>query len=135
MPIIRQKVITRADVQAHPERLYVFGDNMARRGLGGQAAAMRGEPNAVGIPTKWEPDNRPESFFTDDDYNDPLVRRAVDAALRTVGDALEKDRMVVVPADGVGTGLADLPRRSPRIYDYVRYALDGFEGAYRGGSK
>ncbi|KKL05458.1 hypothetical protein LCGC14_2605850, partial [marine sediment metagenome] len=44
--------ITRQMLRDEPDTLFVFGDNMQRRGLGGQAFAMRGEPNAVGIPTK-----------------------------------------------------------------------------------
>ncbi len=55
--VIRQRIITRAEVRANPDRYYVFGDNMTGTGYGGQAAQMRGEVNAVGVPTKWRPDN------------------------------------------------------------------------------
>ena len=58
-----QERITRADLRANPDTLYVFGDNMRRRGMGGQAAEMRGEPNAVGIPTKWRPSRTEWDFF------------------------------------------------------------------------
>ncbi len=51
------KYITRTIVQENPDILYVFGDNMTGTGYGGQAAQMRGEVNAVGVPTKWRPDN------------------------------------------------------------------------------
>jgi hypothetical protein len=53
--IIYQKYIKREDLRANPTVLYVFGDNEARTGLGGQAKEMRGEPNAVGIATKASP--------------------------------------------------------------------------------
>lgn len=52
MPIIKIKRFTRADLQAHPARLYVFGDNFQQRGLGGQTKECRGEPNAIGILTQ-----------------------------------------------------------------------------------
>ena len=42
MPILRIKRFVREDLQAHPERLYVFGDNFQQRGLGGLAAACCG---------------------------------------------------------------------------------------------
>ena len=58
--IIYQKFIYRSDLKANPSVLYLFGDNLQRVGLGGQAKEMRGEPNAVGIATKKAPDNKPE---------------------------------------------------------------------------
>jgi len=42
MPIKYQKWIERSDLQNNPEDVYIFGDNYARQGLGGQAKAMRG---------------------------------------------------------------------------------------------
>ena len=50
MPVVRQKRIVRAELQANPHVLYLFGDNDQRDGYGGQAAEMRdeetGEPGA-----------------------------------------------------------------------------------------
>ena len=57
MPIKYQKWIERSDLQNNPEDVYIFGDNYARQGLCGQAKAMRGEPNALGIATKRTPDH------------------------------------------------------------------------------
>ena len=53
--LLRWKWITREELQRHPELIFVFGDNMLRKGFGGQAKEMRGEPNAVGVPVKWRP--------------------------------------------------------------------------------
>ncbi len=52
MTLLYIKKYTRAYIRAHPDWLFVFGDNMMRRGFGGQAAEARGEPNAIGIATK-----------------------------------------------------------------------------------
>ena len=52
MPVIFMSSITREFVRNHPDFIFVFGDNLAKKGLGGQAREMRGEPNAVGIATK-----------------------------------------------------------------------------------
>ena len=65
---MRQKFITRADLQANPKRLYLFGDNVMRAGLGGQAKEMRGEPNAVGVATKKAPHRGHLAYFTDAEY-------------------------------------------------------------------
>jgi hypothetical protein len=43
---------------------------------------MRGEPNAIGIPTKKRPDNRLDSFFTDDEYTQNV--KAIDAAFKKI---------------------------------------------------
>jgi hypothetical protein len=97
--------------------IFVFGDNMQRRGLGGQAKEMRGEPNAIGVPTKWRPDMRPEAFFSDADFDD--VRPSIDEAFNDISAYLDLGFDIVIPADSLGTGLADLPRRAPRIYRYI----------------
>jgi hypothetical protein len=114
--VLRLKHITREMVQASRETVWVFGDNMARTGYGGQAAAMRDEPNAIGVPTKWAPNNRPTAYFTDEDWLNDKVSLAIHYAFRAMRVALDDSRDVVIPADGLGTGLADLPRRAPRIY-------------------
>ena len=57
--------ITREIVQANPDKIFLFGDNLLRVGLGGQAGATRGEPNAVGIPTKKTPAGDEAASFTD----------------------------------------------------------------------
>lgn len=61
----------------------LFGDNLERRGFGGQAASMRGEPNAIGIPTKKSPTYKDEAFFSDDEFGQN--KAAIDAAF---GDCL-----------------------------------------------
>jgi hypothetical protein len=115
--IIYQKIIKREDLRANPDVLYVFGDNIVRQGYGGQAGEMRGEPNAVGIATKVTPDVGKYSFFTDDDYEKAL--KFIHEDMQPVFDALEDDKIVVVPLDGIGTGLADLPNKAPKVYKYI----------------
>jgi len=65
--LLRWKWITREELQRHPELIFVFGDNMLRKGFGGQAKEMRGEPNAVGVPVKWRPSRDAGAYFTDRD--------------------------------------------------------------------
>lgn len=117
MPIEHRKMITRPMLQAEPETLFVFGDNMLRKDLGGQAAEIRGEPNAVGIPTKNAPSNRPAAYFSDDDFD--AAKPEIDSGFDRLETHLKSGGVVVWPTDGIGTGRADLEIKAPRNWDYV----------------
>jgi hypothetical protein len=122
MPVIYQDKITRADIQAHPERLYVFGDNFEERGLGGQAKDCRGEPNTIGIPTKRAPHMGPDAFLTDADYGKWWGRAK--PKLDRIAAAIGAGREVVIPSAGIGTGLAQLEKRAPTIWLALLAALN-----------
>lgn len=107
----------RADLRASPDTLFVFGDNVSTLGRGGQARECRGEPNAVGIPTKWHPMMDDASFFTDDALD--KVRPRIQAEFRRLSRHLSNGRDVVWPREGVGTGLAQLPQRAPAVAAYI----------------
>lgn len=111
------KRYTREMARAAPRTLFVFGDNMRREGFGGQARELRGEPNAVGIPTKWKPRRVPDAYFTDADL--PLVKEAIDLAFDRLEAHLRAGGDVVYPVDGVGSGLAMLAERAPSIDRYI----------------
>ena len=121
--LIYKKRISREDIRStFPTHIYLFGDNMERVGMGGQAYSMRGEPNSFGVPTKWKPDSRESSYFSDGDFPGP-VERAIDFPLNIAFAWLLKGSTVVVPTDGLGTGLSELPTRAPQIYNYIEYRL------------
>lgn len=121
--VIRIQRITREMVQQDRSSLFVFGDNMIGRGLKGQAAAMRGEPNVVGVPTKWRPERGESAYFKDSDIDDPDVRHAIMEAFEKMRQALNAGRNVVIPKDGLGTGLAELPTRAPRIHVWIENTI------------
>lgn len=121
MPVIYQKWITRKHLQDNPDQLYLFGDNLIRRGYGGQAKQMRGEPNAVGIPTKKLPSMEPGSFLTDVDYE--TNKAAILKAVEPVVDALREGRTVVMPEAGIGTFLARLDVEAPRTGDFLKRVM------------
>lgn len=120
--VIFQKRIYRKDLRQNPSRLYVFGDNMKKVGLGGQAGEMRGEPNAVGVPTKWKPSMEHLSFFSDDEFE--LVKPAIDNAFDMMLNHLEKGESVVIPSDGLGTGLSMLQVHAPQILKYIESKIE-----------
>lgn len=117
MTIREERFVTRDMLRAAPDTLFVFGDNMKERGLGGQAREMRGEPNAIGIPTKWRPSNDIDAFFIDTDM--PAVQGLIDERFSRIEAHLIKGGEVIWPSAGIGTGLADLRSRAPRIYAYI----------------
>ena len=108
--------ITRSMVQSKPEARFIFGDNLERFGLGGQAASMRGEPNALGVATKRAPGSSDADFFSDI-YSDEHA--AIDADIDRVAAALAEGRDVYVPYDGLGTGLSELPTRAPGLHRHI----------------
>lgn len=108
--------ITRDMLRAEPEAFFVFGDNTRRVGMGGQAASMRGEPNAIGVATKFSPGMADADFYTSGDM------RALDAVLDDLSEisvALVEGHTVYVPRDGLGTGLSELPQRAPSIANLI----------------
>jgi hypothetical protein len=115
--IIHQKFVNREDLQANPKILYLFGDNTIRRGYGGQAGSMRGEPNAIGVRTKNLPNNTAKAFFSDANYDNNCDM--IDADLVPVWAHLKAGGHVVIPLDGLGTGLSDLPNKAPDTNEFL----------------
>jgi len=128
MTLLYIRKYTRAYIKAHPDWLFVFGDNLAREGFGGQAKEARGEPNAVGIATKRLPDMTPGAFLTDDDLE--IWRASERDVLATLWEEAKRGRTIVWPLDGIGTGLARLEQKAPEIWNELeqyRMWIDGAE--------
>ena len=120
--IERMRFISRQYVRAHPDKIFLFGDNLERRGFGGQAAAMRGEPNAIGIPTKKSPSYSEGAFFTDMEFAEN--KAAIDRAFAEVINARsDSSRVIVIPSGGIGTGRALLYKHAPRTFIYLQSRL------------
>mgnify|MGYP000898455653 CR=1 FL=1 len=121
--IERMRVISREFVRANRDKLFLFGDNADRRGFGGQARAMRGEPNAMGIPTKKSPSYEDAAFFTDEEFE--KNKAAIDLAFAEIAKRAASDeiQVIVIPSNGVGTGRAQLKRRAPRTFAHLQSRL------------
>jgi hypothetical protein len=117
MPVVFQKFIYREDLKKNPKVMYLFGDNCERIGNGGQAKEMRGEPNAIGIRTKRNPAYNKDSFFTDEDFDE--VKIMIYDDFMTAYDFVTRGGTIVIPSDGLGTGLAKLPTNAPMIYEEI----------------
>jgi len=123
MPVIFQQRINRADLQANRNVLYLFGDNIARTGYGGQADACRGEPNAVGVVTKHSPSTRPGAYFDDRDFGRNANQIDADLARAFAHLRASPANTIVIPLDGLGTGLSDLQQRAPRTFAHLQFRL------------
>lgn len=108
---------TREIITTNPDVLFVFGDNLARVGYGGQAREARGCKNAVGIPTKVSPMQK----ITDElvQLNPARYCVPVREAFDKLHAHLKEGKHVVWPKDGVGTGLAALPTHAPRFLEGI----------------
>jgi hypothetical protein len=115
------KIIKRDEIKKNPSTLYVFGDNDQRKGLGGQAKEMRGEPNSMGISTKKAP-NMDETAFKSDaefDENARIITEDVDAII-AAWDTGSYTKVLVPP---IGVGLAKLAEKAPRTWEYLNAEL------------
>jgi hypothetical protein len=121
--IIYQKIIYREDLQANPDVFYIFGDNDQRKGFGGQAKEMRGEPNAIGIRTKKSPDMQLASFYSDDEYAENCRKILED--LEIITELLDDGQIVVFPLDGIGIGLSDMSNKCPKTFKFLQTKIRG----------
>jgi len=121
MPVITGGWYTKELIRAHPEWLFLFGDNNERIGLKGQAYVCRGEPNCLGIRTKWLPNMRPNAFFADVDY--AHCTKMITEDLQRAFEYVDEGGVVVLPMTGLGTGFAELEDHAPGIYRYLENAI------------
>lgn len=119
--IIFQKFITRKDIQAHPDWLYIFGDNDQRIGKGGQAKEIRGEPNSIGIRVKKAPKTGKNVYYNDIEILDNILKITKD--FKVVINHLINDGIVVIPKDGIGTGLAKLKDNAPKTLAFINMII------------
>ncbi len=122
MIVLKQHRIYRSDLKNNPSVLYLFGDNLERKGLGGQAAEMRGEPNAFGIATKRNAAHDPNSYFDDSDNTDFIIRQEIFALQHQILSL--KPKVLIIPSDGIGTGLAKMSEKCPSAFQLLTKLLN-----------
>lgn len=117
MTFRRMEFITRQFVKDNPDCVFLFGDNVARVGFGGQAREMRGEPNTIGIVTKKRPAWNDTAFFTDSEYEENC--RLIDNDFERVDAAAKAGKIIVAPVYGIGTGRAAMRNHAPETFLYL----------------
>ena len=108
------------DVIDNPDKIFIFGDNNLRYGKGGQAI-IRDLVNTYGIRTKRAPNNDESSFYTDDDYDDNILRIRQD--IRAIKRLEDNGKTIVFSSGGYGTGLAKLNIKAPNTFRYLNELL------------
>lgn len=109
----------------NPNKLYIFGDNLQRYGMAGQAIIRRCK-NATGLATKISPSMEEEAFFNDKDYKIfiNIIDKEIAKIKRVFNNDLREVDTIVFPVDGLGTGLSKLPTVAPQVFKYLCYVLD-----------
>lgn len=107
--------------QDNPNKLYIFGDNSIYKGKAGQAQ-IRDEMNTHGIPTKRFPTMNDDAFMRDE----PKDYEYVNTDLQILKKIIETGMYdtIVFPKDGLGTGLAKMPKTSPKLFQELCNKLE-----------
>jgi hypothetical protein len=104
----------------NPKKLYVFGDNLIRIGNGGQAT-IRPAKNTYGIATKRLPSMEEKAFFSDREDEAEALLNDIHGLITEFYEG--GYNTIVLPEDGLGTGLSKMPMTSPRLYDWLNETL------------
>ena len=112
--------ITRDYIRENQNKIFLFGDNLVRKGYGGQAREMRGEPNSIGIVTKRVPAQYPKAYIYDTDNDIEDIKKIIDNDFASIPNNI----VVVVPYDGLGSGLARLNETAPLLFKYIKNKIE-----------
>ena len=124
---IQDEWYTVEQCRQNPNKLFVYGDNMIRLGKGGQAI-IRDEPNAHGIATKRLPSSNTDSFFSDKTDEAYVILNDVLDLLSLSRTEYENFDTIVLPAAGLGTGLSEMPKRSPKLFKWLHETISVLTG-------
>lgn len=102
----------------NPTSLFIFGDNLTRQGMGGQAM-IREQDNAIGISTKKSPGMTEGDFYTDSEYEENC--KLIDEDIQRVKTYAEEKRYknIVFPFAGLGTGLSAMQTVCCKTFYYL----------------
>lgn len=112
-------------VKSNTDKIFVFGDNNARMGKGGQAI-IRDLENAVGLRTKKGPSRKPAGYFTDSEYQQNVKNINEDIFL--IKSLAMQGKTIVFSKNGYGTGLALLKEKAPKTFQYLCDSLKNHFG-------
>ena len=122
--VIREKLFTPELLRANPNMIYLFEDNLKGTDNADQSV-IRNEPNAIGIPTKKNLSTEDSAYFTDTEYKSNV--ESIDKAFSKIPEG----KIIVLPENGIGTGLAELQERAPLTHAYLQRKLDDLNNRSR----
>ena len=109
-----EEILTVELCKNNPNSLIVFGDNLTGKGKKGQAM-IRDCVNSYGVPTKRLPSMEEGSFFSDLESEYNLVKER----LLNLCTEHKEGKEIILPVNKIGSGLADLQNKSPKIYKMI----------------
>lgn len=115
---------TPQEVKCLPDALFVFGDNIIRTGRGGQAC-IRHCKNSIGIATKKAPTRDRDAYFTDR-HQEKWKRKIeldIQHLLHAIKHGEKKYKYLVFSQAHLGTGLAKLHLKAPKLYAWLQQRL------------
>lgn len=113
-------------VKSDKDKIYVFGDNDARLGKGGQAV-IRGLKNSMGIRTKKGPSRKSAAYYKDEELE--LNKRKIQEDILNIKyRSISENKTIVLSNGGYGTGLANLKEKSPKTFNYLNLMLKSHFG-------
>lgn len=105
----QETIITRTYLRSHKDHIFVFGDNLLRRGKGG-AAILRYEPNVYGFITKKAPTYEDSDYYTVDEY-----RSVFESELKKLIETILRNPYKTFLISRLGGGIAN----KYQIYEHV----------------
>lgn len=104
------------------DTLFVFGDNLLRVGMAGQAS-IREQVNAIGLATKNAPGVNSEDYFNDVNFEGNC--KVIDEEIEKIKKyAEEKEfKAICFPFQGLGTGLSAMQTMCPKTFCYLTIRL------------
>lgn len=97
----RTKFISEEDLDNHSDWIFVFGDNLIRKGYGG-AAKLRDHAQSYGFITKKYPDWKDTSFYTPEEYR-PVFEQELAKLVKMIQD--NPNKMFIISK--LGSNLAN----------------------------
>jgi alkylated DNA repair dioxygenase AlkB len=111
---------TIADTRKNPNTIFIFGDNLLKRGKKGQAI-IRDAVNAFGIPTKRKPATSLDSYFSDKTFEQNKID------INNAFLEIPQGKDIVLAKADLGAGLAQLQKRAPKTWDYLQGIIQHLE--------
>ena len=97
--------ITKEYLRSHPNEVFVFGDNVMRRGKKG-ASELRDEPNTYGFITKIFPNYEDFSYFRKEEYK-PVLKHEIEMLELFITSSTLHGTVEKFLISKVGSGLAN----------------------------
>lgn len=116
MPVVFQKIIRNEDLRRNPRVLYAYPTNLQNIRTIGLSAECWGEPNAVGIATRYSP----IEAFGDSIAEILAQKTSIDRCFKPLFATCRAGGIVIWPSPSFDT---DLPLKAPTTYAHFEDKL------------